>query len=89
MAEEWLVADDCPLVDLQPWRLRPTVTTPDRRVMLAGDLIRSDWPIALMERAATTGWQAANALLADFGRRGHELWSPPLHGLLGNARPSH
>ncbi len=51
-------------------------------MVLAGDLVRCDWPIALMERAATTGWQAANTLLAGFGRPGHELWSPPLTGLL-------
>jgi len=83
LAEQWLVAQDCALVDTSPWHLRPTVTTPDPRIVLAGDLVRSDWPIALMERAATTGWQAANALLASWGRRGHELWSPPLTGLLG------
>ena len=82
LAEEWLVADDCPLVDTSPWLHRPTVTTPDPRVVLAGDLVRCDWPIALMERAATTGWQAANSLLAGFGRPGHDLWSPPLAGLL-------
>ena len=29
-------------------------------VMLAGDGIRIDLPVALMERAATTGWSAAN-----------------------------
>jgi isorenieratene synthase len=82
LAEEWLVAEDCALVDTAPWRDRPTVATPDARVVLAGDLVRCDWPIALMERAATTGWQAANTLLAGFGRPGHELWSPPLGGLL-------
>ena len=86
VAEEWLVADDCPLVDTSPWLLRPTPVTPDRRVVLAGDLVRCDWPIALMERAATTGFQAANALLAGFGRRGHDLWSPPLGGLLSGRR---
>jgi len=85
LAEQWLVRDDCPLVDTTPWRNRPTVTTPDPRVMLAGDLVRCEWPIALMERAATTGWQAANALLAGFGREGHELWSPPLGGLLAGS----
>jgi Uncharacterized conserved protein len=85
-AEQWLVREDCPLVGTTPWRDRPTVATPDPRVVLAGDLVRSDWPIALMERAATTGWQAANALLAGFGRPGHELWSPPLRGLLAGAR---
>lgn len=82
VAEEWLVADDCPLVDTSPWRDRPEVTTPDRRVVLAGDLVRCDFPIALMERAATTGWQAANTLLSGFGARGHDLWSPPMAGLL-------
>jgi len=86
LAEQWLVAQDCPLVDTSPWLLRPTVATPDARIVLAGDLVRSDWPIALMERAATTGWQAANTLLAGWGRRGHDLWSPPLTGLLGSVR---
>lgn len=85
LSEQWLVAEDCPLIDTSPWHLRPTVATPDPRTVLAGDLVRCDWPIALMERAATTGWQAANALLTGWGRRGHDLWSPPLTGLLGRA----
>ena len=82
LAEEWLVEADCALVDTSPWRDRPGVVTPEDRVVLAGDLVRCDWPVALMERAATTGWQAANALLGRFGRPGHELWSPPLRGML-------
>ena len=45
--------------------------------MLAGDCLRTDLPVALMERAATTGWQAANALLEGWGVRGHDLLSPP------------
>ncbi len=88
LAEQWLVAQDCPLVDTSPWRERPTVATPHPDVVLAGDLVRSDWPISLMERAATTGWQAANQLLAGFGRTGHDLWSPPLSGMLGRGRRS-
>lgn len=80
--EEWLVEQDCALVDTSPWLDRPTVTTPDGDVVLAGDLVRCDLPVALMERAATTGWQAANALLAGWGRTGHTLWSPPTRGLL-------
>ena len=78
LGEQWLVADDCPLVDTSPWQRRPEVVTPDRRVVLAGDLVRCDLPIALMERAATTGWQAANTLLAGWGRPGFELWSTPM-----------
>ncbi len=78
LGEQWLVADDCPLVDTSPWLRRPEVVTPDRRVVLAGDLVRCDLPIALMERAATTGWLAANTLLAGWGRPGFELWSTPM-----------
>ena len=57
---------------------RPQVRTDDPRLVLAGDGVRCDLPVALMERAATTGWQAANSLLAGWGVRGHDLWSVPL-----------
>ena len=45
--------------------------------MLAGDGIRCDFPVALMERAATTGFLAANRLLAQDGLAGHDLWTVP------------
>ena len=61
-----------------PWHERPDVTTPDPRLVLAGDGIRCDYPVALMERAATTGFLAANQLLADWGLAGHDLWTVPL-----------
>jgi isorenieratene synthase len=76
--DELLVEDDCPLIDTGAWADRPTVSTGDRRIVLAGDAIRCDYPIALMERAATTGWLAANQLLAGWGLPGHELWTVPL-----------
>ena len=72
-----------------PWLSRPEVSTPDPRVMLAGDQIRCDFPVALMERAATTGWQAANALLTGWGLAGHDLWTVPMaarHPVFGAAR---
>jgi isorenieratene synthase len=78
VAEEWLVKNDCPLMDSGHWHLRPEVATPDHRVVLAGDGIRCDLPVALMERAATTGFLAANQLLAGWGLRGHDVWSVPL-----------
>jgi isorenieratene synthase len=81
--EEWLVADDCALVGLEPWRARPGVTTPDPRVVLAGDAVRCDLPVALMERAATTGWMAADRLLTGWGLPGHGVWSVPMTGRLG------
>ena len=90
--EEWLVRRDCPLAAPTPWHERLTVETPDPRLVLAGDGVRCDYPVALMERAATTGFLAANRLLADIGVQGHDLWSvpmqarnrvsPPLHRLL-------
>ena len=77
VAEEWLVNDDCPLLDTRPWEQRLTVATPHPRVVLAGDGIRCDFPVALMERAATTGFLAANHLLSCFGLAGHDLWTVP------------
>ena len=85
--EEWLVRDDCPLVGTDPWARRPGVQTPDPRVTLAGDGIRCDYPVALMERAATTGWMAANSHLARWGRPGHEVWTVPMRGRHGAVRP--
>lgn len=89
VAEDWLVEDDCPLVGTSPWQRRPEVTTPDDRVVLAGDGIRCDYPVALMERAATTGFLGANALLERWGLAGHALWTVPMssrHPVAGRAR---
>ena len=85
--EEWLVRSDCPLVGTEPWRERPEVSTPDPRVALAGDGIRCDYPVALMERAATTGWMAANHHLSRWGLTGHEVWTVPMSGRHGVVRP--
>ncbi len=78
--EQWLVRDDCPLAGTDPWAGRPGVLTPDPRVVLAGDGIRCEHPVALMERAATTGWLAANELLAAHGLAGHDVWTVPVRG---------
>lgn len=82
LAQEWLVSQDCPLIGTGPWARRPEVQTPDPRVVLAGDGIRCDYPVALMERAATTGWLAANALLAGWQVSGHDVWTVPMRGPL-------
>ena len=79
VAEEFLIKDDCPLHGTDPWHQRITVRTPHPRVVLAGDGIRCDLPVALMERAATTGFLAANELLASYGLAGHDLWTVPMH----------
>ncbi|WP_255308126.1 FAD-dependent oxidoreductase [Streptomyces marincola] len=71
---------DCPLFPVGGYGDRPPVRTPHPAVMLAGDLVRSTLPVALMERAATTGFLAANALLARWGVRGQTLWTVPDRG---------
>jgi isorenieratene synthase len=83
LGEEFLTADDCPLHDTGPWAARPGVVTPDRAVVLAGDGIRCDFPVALMERAATTGLLAANVLLDGWGVAGHDIWTVPLRSRVG------
>ncbi|MFI1412129.1 FAD-dependent oxidoreductase [Streptomyces sp. NPDC020707] len=75
---EWRA--DCPLFPVGSYTRRPTVTTAHPQVTLAGDAIRCDLPVALMERAATTGFLAANALLAGWGVRGQVLWTVPRAG---------
>lgn len=78
--ERLLRRDDCPRLAPGDFIGRPGVQTPEPRVMLAGDGIRVDLPVALMERAATTGWVAANHLLAGFGLAGHVIHTVPNRG---------
>ncbi|WP_329171620.1 FAD-dependent oxidoreductase [Streptomyces sp. NBC_01477] len=75
---EWRA--DCPLFPVGGYRHRPTVRTPHPSVMVAGDLVRTELPVALMERAATSGFLAANALLTGWGVRGQTLWTVPPAG---------
>ncbi|ANH89896.1 FAD-dependent oxidoreductase [Streptomyces sp. NPDC058319] len=75
---EWRA--DCPFFPVGSHARRPAVRTPHPRVTLAGDAIRCDLPVALMERAATTGFLAAGALLAGWGVRGQTLWTVPRAG---------
>ncbi len=82
IAEQYLLEDDCSLADVSPWQDHPAVTTGIDGLVLAGDWIRAPLPVALMERAATTGFLAANELLAGWNVTGHDLFSPPRRGLL-------
>ncbi|MFG2469867.1 FAD-dependent oxidoreductase [Streptomyces canus] len=75
---EW--RSDCPFFPVGSHSRRPPVVTPHPRVTLAGDAIRCDLPVALMERAATTGFLAAGTLLATWGVRGQVLWTVPRAG---------
>lgn len=80
VAERTLLKQDCPLFAPGTFARRPTVDTGVPGLMLAGDGIRIDLPVALMERAATTGWTAANRLLAGWGVSGHTLHTVPVRG---------
>ncbi|MEU0541383.1 FAD-dependent oxidoreductase [Nocardia sp. NPDC005978] len=80
VGESMLWRQDCPRFSPGDFAPRPGVQTPHPRLMLAGDGIRADLPVALMERAATTGWMAANALLREWGAAGHTLHSVPAQG---------
>ncbi|WUH51327.1 FAD-dependent oxidoreductase [Streptomyces sp. NBC_00443] len=75
---EW--RSDCPFFPVASHQQRPVVRTPHPWLTLAGDAIRCELPVALMERAATTGFLAANALLAPWGVRGQVLWTVPRAG---------
>ncbi len=83
LGEITLWREDCPLFGVGDFAGRPVVKTPDRALALAGDGIRIDLPVALMERAAATGWAAANVLLQHWGLEGHPLHSVPNHGRIG------
>ncbi|MFF3493096.1 FAD-dependent oxidoreductase [Streptomyces sp. NPDC002795] len=75
---EW--RQDCPMFSVSGYADRPTVRTSNPSLVVAGDLVRTDLPVALMERAATSGMLAANALLHQWRLQGHELWTVPTQG---------
>lgn len=77
---------DCPLFAPGTYFDRPTVAGPAPGLVLAGDGVRIDLPVALMERAATTGWYAANLLLSGWNLAGHPLTTVPLRGRLALPR---
>ncbi|MEU4660045.1 FAD-dependent oxidoreductase [Streptomyces sp. NPDC023723] len=72
---EWRA--DCPLFPVGGYADRLTVRTPDPALVVAGDLVRTELPVALMERAATSGFLAAGAVLERWGVRGELLWTVP------------
>jgi isorenieratene synthase len=78
--ERMLKHRDCPLFAPGTHAHRPDVVTPLPGLLLAGDGVRIDLPVALMERAATTGWTAANHLLKQWGLAGHALTTVPTQG---------
>jgi isorenieratene synthase len=80
--EHFLLRRDCPAFPPGSYRQRPTVETPLEGLALAGDFVKTPFPSALMERAAATGFMAANHVLARFQGREEPLWSVPPRGIL-------
>ena len=63
-------------------RQRPGVETPDPSVALAGDFVKLTFPSALMERAAASGFLAANRMLAQHGVAPEPVHTVSQRGLL-------
>jgi isorenieratene synthase len=82
LSERFLLRQDCPSFAPGSFQKRPPVETPFPQVVLAGDFVRLPIPTALMERAATSGFMAANQLLAGWEVQGQDIWSVPRRGLM-------
>lgn len=80
--ERFLLKRDCPSFEPGSYVHRPTVDTPHRAVVLAGDLVKVPFPTALMERAVTSGFLAANQILRRHGVAPEPVWSIPMRGAL-------
>jgi isorenieratene synthase len=83
LEERWLWRRDCPAFRPGSFARRPRPVTEAAEIVLAGDFVRLPFATALMERAATSGMIAANALLRQRGLRTHEVRVPTMRGWLG------
>jgi isorenieratene synthase len=82
LEDRFLLRRDCPAFPPGAHARRPTVETPIPGLALAGDFVRTPFPAALMEKAAATGFLAANTLLERWGVAGETVWSIPTSGVL-------
>ncbi len=80
--DRFILSQDCPAFAPNSHRLRPTVWTPYSNLTVAGDFVKLPLPSALMERACTSGFIAANRLLANWGVRSEPIYTVPLNGLV-------
>jgi len=69
-----------------PHQLGTTTAVPG--VYLAGDWVRMDAPVALMEGAVASGIAAANAVFAEERLARDPIWSVPAQGVLRDAWPT-
>lgn len=82
--ERYLLRHDCPDFSCGSHSPRPGVGTPHSSVFLAGDFVRLALPCALMERASSSGFLAANRILSRRGLATEEVESIPPRGMLAS-----
>jgi isorenieratene synthase len=82
--EVYLRADDCPSFAPGSGATRVRVATPYGNIAIAGDHVKIPFPTALMERAASSGIMAANALLDRWDVRGEALYTIPPRGFIAS-----
>ncbi|UCG52305.1 MAG: FAD-dependent oxidoreductase [Candidatus Latescibacterota bacterium] len=80
--ERFIVGQDCPAFAPGSHIERPTVDTPFPGLTIAGDFVKLPIPSALMERAAASGFLAANHFLAGIGVRAEPISSISNRGIL-------
>lgn len=81
LGECFLLRQDCPAFAPGSHASRPTVETPLHGLAIAGDFVTMPIPCALMERAAASGFLAANTVLAPLGVAAEPIRSVPCKGL--------
>ncbi len=80
--QSFFVRRDCPAFGPRSHSRRPEVASPEPGLAIAGDLVRLDFPTALMERAVASGMLAASHVLREWDVHPEPLWSVPPRGML-------
>ena len=82
--EVYLRGEDGPSFAPGSGATRARVATPYGNITIAGDHVKVPFPSALMERAASSGIMAANALLDRWDVRGEILYTIPPRGFIAS-----
>lgn len=82
LEDRFLLKQDCPAFKPGFYSQQPNVETPYKGLTLAGDFVKLPFPSALMERATSSGFMAANLLLKDWNISGETLHTLSKKGIL-------
>lgn len=82
LEQRYIWKQDCPAFPPGFHKHQPSVQTPFEGLVLAGDFVKMDIPCALMEKAVSSGYEAANILLQMWGIKGIDIKNIPKKGLL-------